>query len=892
MELDLWHRVEELYHRALEVEENHRAEFLAEACGEDDALRREVQSLLDQHKQSQHFLASPALEIAGKQIANDQLLRHPDALAAHAVGEASGLFLGKRIGNYQILEQIGTGGMGEVYRAVRADDQYQKQVAIKLVRAGSDSGFVISRFKNERQILAGLDHPNIARLLDGGTTEEGVPYFVMELIEGEAIDQYCDHHRLTTTERLQLFSQVCSAVQYAHQRLIIHRDIKPGNILVTADGTPKLLDFGIAKILHLDAANDRCAPTLTVFQALTPGYASPEQIKGGPITTASDVYSLGVVLYELLTGHRPYRVSRSTPQEITRAVCETEPEKPSTVVSRTEGPDSDSNQPAITPASVSAVRDGSPEKLRKRLGGDLDNIALMALRKEPPRRYASVEQFREDIRRHLEHLPVIARKDTVGYRTTKFTARHKAGVSAAAIVAITLFAGMVITLREARIARSERARAERRFNDVRSLSNTLLFQINDAIKNVPGTTQAQQLVISSAQEYLDSLSHEASGDLSLLRELATGYERLGQVQGGIRGPNLGNSRSAIESYRKAASLREAIAKATPSDWQAEHELQVSYDELGHALLAADARQAADYLQKSMSMAAALVSKDSANVDFLQSLVLCYEHQAMLLTSKNDMNAALQSQQESLKLAQKLVDMAPNESHRTDLSYEHKRVGALLIQGQKLPEALAEYKASLALDEALLATRPDDPKLRFAITFTYSDIGFIYRKQHDLAAAMANYHKVLDIRQAMAEADPHDARARLGVAKTCGYIGDILRDEKQFQAALPYNLHELAIRAAQAAANAGNATDRIDLADVWWDLGNDYRGIAGKVKSTVEKLRLLHLAQNYLRQALPVYRDAQTRGLLFGSEVSVPQEISEDLAKCTQALKAAESVSPR
>ncbi len=265
---------------------------------------------------------------------------------------------------------------------------------------------------------------------------------------------------------------------------------------------------------------------------------------------------------------------------------------------------------------------------------------------------------------------------------------------------------------------------------------------------------------------------------------------------------------------------------------------------------------------------------------------------MVLTRKGEMKAALGIQQESLRLAQKLVEMAPKDSYRTDLSYAHKRVGALLIQDQKLPEALAEYKAALALDEESLSERPNDPKPRYAITFTYSDIGFIYWKQHDLAAALANYHKVLDIRQALAEADPHDARARLGVAKTCSYIGDILRDEKQFPAALPYNLRELAIRAAQAAANPANAADQVDLAEVWWDLGNDYRGIAAKVKSTAEKLRLLRLAQKYLAQALPVYRDAQTRGLLFGSQVSAPQEISQDLAKCTQALRAVEIVSQR
>jgi tetratricopeptide (TPR) repeat protein len=254
-----------------------------------------------------------------------------------------------------------------------------------------------------------------------------------------------------------------------------------------------------------------------------------------------------------------------------------------------------------------------------------------------------------------------------------------------------------------------------------------------------------------------------------------------------------------------------------------------------------------------------------------------------------LKAALEAEQESLKLAEQLMHMAPNDLHRTDLSYAHKRAGALLIQGQKLPQALAEYRAALALDEALLSAHPDDPKLRFAITYTYSDTGYIYWQEQDFTAALASYHKALDIRQALAKADPHDARARLGVAKTCSYIGDILRDEKQFQAALPYNLRELAIRAPQAEANPGRAADTKDLAEAWSALGSDYLGIAGNTKSRNEKLRLLRLAQHYLEQALPVYRDAKKKGLLFGNELSAPQEISGELAKCNEALRAAESV---
>lgn len=295
--------------------------------------------------------------------------------------------------------------MGEVYRAVRADDEYRKHVAIKVVCAGSGIRVFLNRLRTERQILATLEHSNICRLLDGGTTETGLPYLVMELIEGEPIDEYCRDHKLAVPDILQLFLQVCSAVQYAHQRLIIHRDLKPANILVTHDGTPKLLDFGIAKILD-PSSPDALGPTVTAMQALTPIYASPEQVRGEPITTATDVYSLGVVLYELLSGQSPYRVTTHSPHEITKAVCEQEPLRPSTAV----------RQKRSTENGGSNISGPATDKLVQRLCGDLDNILLMALRKEPQRRYATVEKFAEDIQRHLQKKAVLARQGTLHYR--------------------------------------------------------------------------------------------------------------------------------------------------------------------------------------------------------------------------------------------------------------------------------------------------------------------------------------------------------------------------------------------------------------------------------------------------------------------------------------------
>ena len=435
MELDRWQQIEDLFQATLDCERARRDSLLDEACAGDRSLRDEIESLLAAYEKS-GFTDAPAFADGLRLIEKN----HTDIL------------IGRRIGPYKVIREIGRGGMGTVYLAARADDAFQKFVAIKIVRRGLDTDDIIERFRNERQILATLDHPNITRLLDGGTTDDGLPYFVMEYIEGEPIDLYCDERKLTITERLNLFQGVCAALRYAHQNLVIHRDIKPGNVLVTREGVPRLLDFGIAKLLS--AVTEPQMKTLVGLRPLTPEYASPEQVRGEAMTTSSDVYSMGVLLYLLLTGHRCYRRASSA-AEIERAICEEEPEKPSLVVMREEAGLED-NEARITPDSVSRTREGTPDKLRRRLEGDLDNLVLTALRKEPQRRYVSAEQFSEDIRRHLANLPVMARPDTRGYRTAKFIQRNKAWVAMVALTFLSLTGGIAISLWQTHVARKQR----------------------------------------------------------------------------------------------------------------------------------------------------------------------------------------------------------------------------------------------------------------------------------------------------------------------------------------------------------------------------------------------------------------------------------------------------
>ena len=431
--------------------------------------------------------------------------------------------------------------MGVVYLASRADEEFRKRVALKVIRSGAASEEVVRHFKRERQILAGLDHPNIAKLLDGGTTDDGLPYFVMEYIEGEPLLAYCDSRKLPVAERLKLFQAICSAVQYAHRNLVVHRDIKPGNIVVAEDGSPRLLDFGIAKLLNPELAGEALTATSVV---MTPAYASPEQARGERITTATDVYSLGVVLYELLTGHLPYRLLSREPLEILKAISEQEPEKPSTAVERAEtatGPPGGLVE-RVTP-DVSSTREGTPDRLQRRLRGDLDNILMLALRKEPPRRYASVEAFSDDIRRYLDGLPVKARRPTAAYRAGKFLRRHVAGVAASAVFVVLLIGfAVAMAMQSARVARErdlaekerataqrERETAQRQRETAQRVSAFLvdLFRVSDPHSMQGNTITAREVLDKGTAKITKELKDEPEVRATLMTTMGNVYSNLG-----------------------------------------------------------------------------------------------------------------------------------------------------------------------------------------------------------------------------------------------------------------------------------------------------------------------------------------------------------------------------
>jgi tetratricopeptide (TPR) repeat protein/predicted Ser/Thr protein kinase len=777
-------QMELLFEKASALPPAERHAFLAGASA-DAAVVREVESLLEFSRTESGTLAAPVAALAA-QLSSD------------------GIRQGKRVGPYRVGREIGRGGMGAVYLASR-DDEFRKTVALKVLPIGMHTDSAVRRFRQERQILAGLEHPNIARLLDGGATEEGLPYLAMEYIDGVPITQYAAGRRLSVVQKLRLFRQLCDGVQCAHQMLVIHRDIKPGNILVTAEGIPKLLDFGIAKLMAPDTAAGEALPeTRTRTAMMTPDYASPEQVRGEPATVATDVYALGAVLFELLTGERAHRLRSHDPLELAREICDTD---------------------VRAPSSTGA---GS-------LRGDLDNIVIKAMQKDPARRYNSAEQFSEDIRRYLDGLPVIARPDTLVYRAGKFARRHWFGLAALAAVILALGGGIVAAQQQARLA-------EARFAEGRKLAGRL-FEIHADLKRIPGSTKPRERLVSSALEYLDRLAPTAGNDPGFVWELAKAYEKTGDAQGSPSEPSLGRTRDAVTSYRKAIGLEEDLLRRGLLDAAQRESLARSYKMLSVLYRQMrDGKNAVAAARRSVALADGLSRHVAASA---------YGELSSALQVAGDSVAALETFPKALALLGELAAGKPYDSPEMESLAAEYLVAARAAQGAvRFDEALRFGQQGLDIRERRLASQADDPLNQRELLLTYLTVADVLGAAdrpslEDHTKALPYYRKGLALSEKMVAADAHNATARLDLAIAAGKTATQLDSSNPREA---IKLYQRALEAAEALAPEG--PERASIRSAYYQSVAIPLAILGRVAE----------AREDFRQAIALLEPLAARGL--------------------------------
>jgi eukaryotic-like serine/threonine-protein kinase len=714
--------VKALFSAALDMPREDRAAFLTLEAGDQPELIAEVQSLLDAHDQPGEFLDT---------------ITHQFRSQAFAASGAMRSRMGERIGAYRIVGVLGTGGMGDVFRAVRDDDQYEAEVAIKLMRADVRSSVIEQRFRKERQILAALDHRNIARLLDGGTAEGGAPYVVMELVSGEPIDAFCHAQKLGVRERVQLFLQVCAAVSYAHQHLVVHRDLKPNNILVTADGSVKLLDFGIAKLIEANASTDvavaEANATATTLRAMTLEYASPEQVSGAPVTTVSDVYSLGVVLYRLLTGKSPYRERTNDAARMAEILSDATPTRPSDV--------------------------------ERKLDSDLDNILLMALRKEPARRYSSVEQFGNDLRSYLAGMPVRARGNSLSYRAGKFVRRRKVEIAAAALVTVALLGALVFSMREARIAERERQVAQQHYDSVRKLANTMLSQLHDEMAKDSGSIKSREMLVKTSLEYLNALYQQGSSDKQLQEELALAYLKVAGIQGGdSSGANRGDNQGALQSYARAIALLTPLMETDPGNHRAGWELARAYVEQAALFMVIQGpKHARESVDQGVALTEAHAPAITDEAQRMARLRQAYTTQTHILGFMGLSIEAMGSADKVINVTEAYWRAHPGDDRALLALHAAYNTGALfddprLSEAQNYDKQLALHRKSQWAIEKLLASSPDNSEYQLRLATVRHNTANVLHARGQYASAVELYRQAASVAVRFAQ-DPGDSNAQ-------------------------------------------------------------------------------------------------------------------------------------
>ncbi len=793
MKAEFYARARQIFGAALERSPEEREDYLSAACAADDELGREVASLLTAHGKAADFLEQSPIA-ASESLADSRL--------------------GSRLGAYRLQRRLGDGGMGAVYLALRADAEFQKRVAIKLLRRGLEGEGWVKRLQAERQILAALDHPNIARLLDGGTTEDGLPYLVMEFIEGEPIDHFCDSRKLRLEERLELFRRVCAAVHFAHQNLVVHRDLKPSNILVDSTGRVKLLDFGIAKLLNPELSAKSFVPTSEVMQLMTPEYACPEQMLGQPISTAADVYSLGVLLYRLLACRPPYNLAGCSPAEVVEQVCRRMPDRPSTVVDRSASPSGDS----VDVQQLAAARGTEPARLRRALRGDLDTIVLKALRKEPYRRYESAAELADDLDLHCRGLPVRARGDSLGYRWSKFLRRNAmaVGLGAALFLAVLGF-GLAMAMQRGEVVR-ERDRAAEAQRGAEQLSGFLksLFEASNRATGKEQLTVREMLDRGGRLLLAGSLAVEPRTGMGFHLTLAEIYRALGFY--GEARQHAAAASAIARQLSDHSELAGALVLTASIDLQLA-EVDAAEQSLAEAkrllepLAAGDARclavldelaqvrryqgrvqEAERLLQDNLASYRALLGGSHPKV------ATTHDRLATTLRSQGRIEEALLSYQQALEIFRDLGSRPLDEARiLSNLANLHLAEGRLSDAERLQEEALA-----------ILRQLFDRPHPKIAVVLF--SLASTHWRKGEIERARDLFRESLDIRRRVYSADhPEIGRSLTSLAVVLRALGEPRQAEAMLQQAL------LIFRAEEGAAGL-LATNLYHLANVQLDLG--------------------------------------------------------------------------
>ena len=871
-----WQQVKSTLAGALERDDTReRMSFLHQQCAGDTELERQVRSLLDQPTDQFDDCAATI------GFASDQ-----PAVSGNA---------GRRIGNYELLRELGRGGMGTVWLARRADSQFEKLVAVKLLKRGTDTDEVLRRFQAERQILARLEHPNIARLLDGGIADDDLPYFVMEYVEGVRLTDFMRERQPPLKQRLQLFLKICSAVQLAHQNLVVHRDLKPANILVTAEGEPKLLDFGIAKLLG--TGGEVWEMTVAGRERLTPGYASPEQVRGEPVTTVSDVYSLGALLYEVLTERPAHRFGdrEPTPSQVSVVICDEEPARPSLAAA-------------------------APE-MRRQLRGDLDTIVLRAMAKQPARRYSAAGTLADDLRRYLEGRPVHARSDSAAYRARKFVTRNKTAVAAAVLVLAAVIAGAASTVWQAR-------RAERRFDEVRKIANSFIFEFHDSIRDLPGSLAARQMITQRGVQYLDSLAAEAGNDHSLKKELAAAYERLGELTFDIG--------QGIETLRKAAALNESLVAAAPQNAQYAVELGESYRTLSDKLkIGGQSQPAIEYARRGLATVRSVYNRLPDHAETKLTLGHHYMTLGVALSDAGDFRAALDSELEATRVQESALAQEPESDHaRRDVATTQGRISDLYADAGDLDRAVASSRRELEIKQAIFEAQPASRGHQRAFWMANLHVGRHLAARGEHQSALEHFTRGIEVIEGLSAADAGDAGHRRWVAVTYNEMGGVLaalgrktEAQQSHDKAIAISeelarddavrvesrrdlvvMHTAAGRlliddnpdramehfrraetlgVALAEQDPANLRTRSSLAEARAALAACYSDRALRSGVTpVDRAADLRTARELYQRSLEDWRVVEGRGLLISRDAEKPQATARALAECDAALLAA------